>query len=80
MGDTSVSDAEANRKFSRLLEGVRQGDSFIVTRHGKPVAMIGPVDVSSREESAGRKALLDHLRHQRAMDVGSSKKEELYDQ
>lgn len=80
MRETLVSAAEANRKFSRLLEGARQGDSFIVTRHGKPVAKIGPVEVSSREESAGRKALLDRLRHQRAMDVGSSTREELYDQ
>jgi prevent-host-death family protein len=79
MAETLVSAAEANRTFSRLLEGVRQGDSFIVTRHGKPVAKIGPVHVSSREESSGRKALLDHLRNQRAMDVGRSTREELYD-
>ena len=48
MGETSISAAEARRKFSRLLEGDRQGERFVVTRHGKPVAKILPVDVSSR--------------------------------
>jgi prevent-host-death family protein len=80
MGETIVSAAEAKRKFSRLLDGVRQGDSFIVTRHGKPIAKIEPVEVPSRQESAGRKALLDRLRHQRAMDVGSSTRQENYDE
>jgi prevent-host-death family protein len=79
MGEKSISAAEASRNFSRLLEDVRQGESFVVTRHGKPVAKIEPMEVSSRAESAARKELLDRLRHQRAMDVGSWTREELYD-
>ena len=36
--DKIVSAAEANREFSSLLRGVREGQTFVVTSHGKPVA------------------------------------------
>ena len=36
--DETVSAAEANRAFSRLLRGVRAGRSYLVTAHGRPVA------------------------------------------
>jgi prevent-host-death family protein len=38
-----VSATEASRRFSELLDSVeREGESFVVIRHGKAVAMIGP--------------------------------------
>jgi prevent-host-death family protein len=33
---------EANTHFSRLLEKAEQGENFIVTKRGKPVAKIVP--------------------------------------
>ncbi len=33
---------EAKTHFSELLEKVHQGTLFIVTKHGKPVAQLGP--------------------------------------
>ena len=34
--ETMISAAEAKRKFSRLLEGVRLGRSYVVTIQGHP--------------------------------------------
>jgi len=79
MGAKSISAAEANRNFSRLLEGVRKGRSFVVTSHGKPVAKIEPAEVSSRAESATRRALLHRLRSQPAIDAGRWTRDELYE-
>lgn len=40
----SISAADANRKFSQLLRGVREdGMTYVVTSHGKPVARIVPI-------------------------------------
>ncbi len=33
--DEPVTAAEANRGFSRLLRGVREGASYVVTSHGR---------------------------------------------
>jgi prevent-host-death family protein len=35
---------EAKTHFSELLDKVREGTSFIVTKHGKPIAQLGPAD------------------------------------
>jgi antitoxin (DNA-binding transcriptional repressor) of toxin-antitoxin stability system len=35
-----ISAANANRKFSELLRGVRKGKTYVVTSHGKPVAKL----------------------------------------
>jgi prevent-host-death family protein len=40
--EKAVSAAEANRKFSQLLQDVRRGRSYVVTSHGKPVAKLSP--------------------------------------
>jgi len=42
--DKAVSAAVAKRRFSQLLQNVRQGCSYVVTSHGKPIAKISPVD------------------------------------
>jgi prevent-host-death family protein len=38
-----ISAADANRRFSVLLRKVREGRSYVVTSHGKPVARLIPV-------------------------------------
>ena len=45
-----ASAAEANRRFSELLCGVRRGRSYIVISHGKPVAKLVPVDQRDPEQ------------------------------
>lgn len=81
--DETVSAAEANRSFSRLLRGVREGRTFLVTAHGRPLARIIPAD--SRDEDtlrmrrAARRALLARLEKQPAIDIGKWTRDELYD-
>jgi prevent-host-death family protein len=73
-----VSAAEANRRFSQLLRTVREGRSYVVTAHGRPVAKIIPADGQDRTRAGARAALLDRLRAEPAVDVGRWTREELY--
>jgi prevent-host-death family protein len=38
----TITAREANRNFSRLLAEVAAGESFVITRHGVPVARLAP--------------------------------------
>ena len=77
--DKIISAAEANRRFSQLLRSVREGDSYVVTAHGRPVARIAPISSSDRVADAARVALLEHLRSQRPVNAGRWTREELYE-
>ena len=63
--EKTVSAADANRRFSELLRGVRQGRTYVVTSHGKPVAKLVPADSESSKADAARDALLERLRTQK---------------
>jgi len=41
--------ADANRRFSTLLRGVRKGRSYIVTLHGRPVAKLIPAETDETQ-------------------------------
>ena len=75
--EKAISAAEANRKFSQLLREVREGRTYVVTSHGRPVARIAPVEEHGRREAKAK--LLAHLRDQPIRTVGGWKREELYD-
>jgi prevent-host-death family protein len=62
--EKTVSAADANRKFSELLRGVRKGRTYIVTSHGKPVAKISPADAEDVIKYKARAAFLDRLASQ----------------
>jgi prevent-host-death family protein len=76
--EKAISAAEANRKFSELLRGVRAGQSYVVTSHGRPVARIEPVN-KEHDSDRARDALLKRLRSQKAIDIGPWTRDELYD-
>jgi len=38
----SITAREANQSFSRILADAENGDSIVITRRGKPVAVIAP--------------------------------------
>ena len=78
--DETISAADANREFSRLLRGVREGNSYVVTSHGRPIAKLVPVtdDDAEAKEKAFQK-LMARLRSQPVMDVGPWTREELYE-
>jgi len=46
MKTTVIGAFEAKTHFSELLAKVHEGTLFIVTKHGKPVAQLGPADTS----------------------------------
>ncbi|HLY44907.1 MAG TPA: type II toxin-antitoxin system prevent-host-death family antitoxin [Stellaceae bacterium] len=78
--DKIVPAAEANRRFSRLLRAVREGDSYVVTAHGRPVARIIPIRDDDAVKDKARELLLARLRSQAAIDVGRWTREELYEE
>lgn len=77
--DEAISAADANRRFSQLLRKIRDGQSFIVTSHGKPVARIIPADQHDDVAAGARTALLTRLRKQSVVRVGRWTRDELYE-
>jgi prevent-host-death family protein len=75
--DETVSAAEANRRFSSILRGVRDGCSYTITSHGRPVArLVPPVE---RTTVAARDLLLARLAAQPAIEIGRWTRDALYE-
>ena len=78
-----ISAAEANRSFSRLLRGVREGRSYVVTAHGRPIARLVPVneakEADDRIREAAKRELLHRLESQPVIDIGRWTRDEIYD-
>jgi prevent-host-death family protein len=70
--------ADANRNFSSLLREVRDGRSYVVTTHGKPVAKIVPFTTNDRVVARARAALLERLKEQPVTDAGRWTRDDLY--
>ena len=46
----TVGSYEAKTHLPKLLEQVRNGEQFTITKHGVPVAMLVPVEVPTRAD------------------------------
>ncbi|HET8727912.1 MAG TPA: type II toxin-antitoxin system prevent-host-death family antitoxin [Alphaproteobacteria bacterium] len=77
--DEAVSAADANRKFSLILREVREGHSYVVTSHGRPVARIIPAGRHGEVAAGARAALLSRLESQPVIDAGRWARDELYE-
>jgi prevent-host-death family protein len=77
--EETVSAADANRKFSLILRGVRDGHSYVVTSHGRPVARIVPSDKHKGVGSGARAALLSRLKKQPLVHAERWTRDELYE-
>jgi prevent-host-death family protein len=77
--DEAISAADANRKFSRLLRGVREGRSYVVTSHGKPVARLVPAGKHGNVAAVARTALLSRLKRQPIVRGKRWTRDELYE-
>jgi prevent-host-death family protein len=77
--EKAISAADANRNFSRLLRGVREGQSYVVTSHGRAVARIAPVEQDQASASNARASLLSRLRSERVTKIGRWQRDELYE-
>lgn len=81
-GDLTISAAEANRQFSKLLRAVRDGRRVTITSHGQPVARLGPVepDVTLAEQRrVAHRALMAHLEAVEPVAAQSWTRDSLYD-
>jgi prevent-host-death family protein len=77
--EEAVSAADANRKFSLILRSVREGHSYVVTSHGRPVARIIPADRRENVATVARNALLSRLERQSVMNGEPWTRDELYE-
>jgi prevent-host-death family protein len=74
-----VSAADANRGFTRILRDVREGQTYVVTSFGKPIARIVPCAEGDAIREAARAALMQRLADQPVTDIGPWKRDELSD-
>ncbi|RWB76929.1 MAG: type II toxin-antitoxin system prevent-host-death family antitoxin [Mesorhizobium sp.] len=77
--DEAVSAADANRRFSYILREVREGQSYVVTSHGRPVARIVPADKHEGVPARARGALLSRLERQPVVQAAHWRRDELYE-
>jgi prevent-host-death family protein len=70
--DKEVALREANQQFARYVRAVEAGQSFVITRRGRPVARLVPVEPGRRvltpEQQAARARALERM--QRGIDLG----------
>lgn len=74
----TLSAAEANRNFSRLLRSASEGDEILILSRGRPVARLVPASDSPRKQQRARTTLLRRLRSQRATGERHWRRDELY--
>jgi prevent-host-death family protein len=55
----TVSALEANQSFSKLLQAVAEGEEVVITRRGKPVARLAPIEAAA--DDAERQAEIDRI-------------------
>ena len=77
---SKISAADANRQFSRVLREVREGRTYVVTSHGRPVARIVPIGRESAVAPAAQASLFCRLESQRALRAARWTRDELYEQ
>jgi prevent-host-death family protein len=70
----TISAAQANREFSKLLAGVQKGEHFTVVSRGTPVATMGPATSGTIQRLAAHKALLTRLKAQGASSSRASQR------
>ena len=80
---TEVTLREANQRFAQYVRAVEQGEAFVITRRGKPVARLLPMESGQRvltpEQQAARERARERMR--KGWDLGGLKfnRDELYD-
>jgi prevent-host-death family protein len=78
----TVSARQANQEFSKLLQAVVEGEEVVITRRGKPVARLAPIQDRAREgeRQAEIDRLIEHWRE--GIDLGEPvawTRDELYE-
>jgi len=56
-----VSLREVNKHLARYIKAAEDGERIIITRRGKPVALLSPLPHAERSLSSAREAALERL-------------------
>jgi prevent-host-death family protein len=75
----TVSAAEANRDFSKLLRAVREGETVLITARGEPVATLAPPGEALEQAARAKADLLAYLESQPVRPIEAWTRDELYD-
>jgi prevent-host-death family protein len=75
----TVSAAQANREFSKLLQAVRGGETVLITSRGEPVATLAPPAEVFEQMSKAKAELLARLQTVQPMNLAKWTRDELYE-
>jgi prevent-host-death family protein len=71
--DKEIPLRDANQQFAKYVRAVEAGESFVITRRGKPVARLVPMEPGKRiltpEQQAAHRRALERMR--RGIDMGA---------
>jgi prevent-host-death family protein len=67
---TEIGAFEAKNKLSELLDRVERGEQIVITRRGKPVAVLGPVGVSEERRRRAIEAMQRIRKRAKAAGLG----------
>ncbi len=49
----TISARDANHRFSKVLDSAERGESVVITRHGRPVALLSPHRTTATKSARG---------------------------
>lgn len=75
----TVTAADANRQFSKVLREVAHGETITVVSRGRPVATISPSQPGNAQRQQAKLSLMVRLRMQAASGRRDWTRDELYD-
>ena len=77
----TITARDANQRFSELLSKVEtEGQGFVVTKHGRPVARIVPIETARKKLTPEQEAALERLMTTGwPLGIGTFGRDELYD-
>lgn len=75
----TVSVSEASRHFSGVLQGVREGNTYLITSNGQPIAKIIPIGSNNRAAETARTQLIARLRELPLAHLGDFSRAQAYD-
>ena len=78
---TTITAREANQRFSEILSKVEtEGQGFVVTKHGRPVARIVPLESGNRRIDPDKEAAMQRLfASAKPLGVGRISRDELHE-
>lgn len=75
----TISSTEANRHFAEVLRQIDEGETFIVTSHGRPRIRMERVSEDVLEREAATERFLTHFEMQPGHPITPWTRDELYD-